>query len=103
MSGRVRPPKRNMRRLLLILVLFFVSFAARAQTKFTVNGYVKDSLSGESIIGATVAINGRSVTSNQYGFYSLTLDTGTYELSVSHVSYVAYSQQIPNHKDISSY
>jgi len=55
----------------------------------TLNGYIKDSLSGETIIGATVSINGQSkgVASNQYGFYSITLDKGTYSISVSHVAY----------------
>ena len=57
---------------------------------FTVNGYVKDSLTGESIIGATISINGQSkgVASNQYGFYSITLNEGNYTLNISHVSYL---------------
>ena len=57
--------------------------------KITLNGYVRDSLSGELIIGATININGqaRGVTSNQYGFYSITLDSGSYLLSITHVSY----------------
>lgn len=66
-----------------------------AQKKYTLNGYVKDSLSGESIIGATIAVNGKSVTSNQYGFYSITLDSGVYEVTVSHVSYLTFSQPLP--------
>jgi hypothetical protein len=58
--------------------------------RVTLNGYVRDSLSGELIIGATITINGqgRGVASNQYGFYSITLDSGTYKISISHVSYV---------------
>ncbi len=75
----------------LILFLFLVSsLFATAQSKYTINGYVRDSLSKELIIGATISINGqtRGVTSNQYGFYSITLDTGKYILSVSHVSYL---------------
>lgn len=58
--------------------------------RVTLNGYVRDSLSGELIIGATITINGqgKGVTSNQYGFYSITLDSGAYNLSISHVSYV---------------
>ena len=57
--------------------------------RVTLNGYVRDSLSGELIIGATLTINGqgKGVTSNQYGFYSITLDSGTYSISISHVSY----------------
>lgn len=59
--------------------------------RFSINGYVRDSLSGESVIGATISVNGQSrgVTSNQYGFYSLTLDEGTYSITASHVSYFA--------------
>jgi hypothetical protein len=73
-----------------ILVSFY-SLEVKAQDKFTLNGYVRDSASGESIIGATVRINGRSVTSNQYGFYSITLPSGDYEVLASHVSYQSLS------------
>src|SRR5258705_12806611 len=71
--------------LVLITIINFVS----AQTKFTLNGYVRDSLSGESIIGATITVNGegKGVASNQYGFYSITLGEGKYVISISHVSY----------------
>ena len=57
--------------------------------RVTLNGYVRDSLSGELIIGATITLNGQAkgVTSNQYGFYSITLDSGTYRISITHVSY----------------
>jgi hypothetical protein len=71
------------------LVLFLLSLSSVAQSKFTINGYVRDSASGESVIGATISINNLSqaVTTNQYGYYSITLDSGSYELTASHVSY----------------
>jgi hypothetical protein len=71
--------------------------------RFTLNGYVKDSLSGESVIGATITINGQTqgVASNQYGFYSLTLPQGTYEIDISHVSYQSKSVIITLNKDVS--
>ncbi len=64
--------------------------------RFSLNGYVRDSLSGESIIGATIVVNGQSkgVASNQYGFYSLTLDSGKYTINVSHVAYTAKSLEL---------
>lgn len=68
--------------------------SASAQPKFTINGYVKDSASGESITGATITVNGKTVGSNQYGFYSVTLDSGAYEFAVSHVSYLTESGRI---------
>ena len=86
----------------IVILLSLIPFLVFAQNKpgsasgragnyrVTLNGYVRDSLSGELIIGATITINGqgKGVTSNQYGFYSITLDSGTYSISISHVSYV---------------
>lgn len=75
---------------LIVMVLFSAGQnPAEKNNRFTLNGYVKDSLSGESIIGATITVNGQSkgVASNQYGFYSITLEKGTYTISVSHVTY----------------
>ncbi|MGZ8538063.1 MAG: TonB-dependent receptor, partial [Flavisolibacter sp.] len=71
-----------------------ISYTAAAQSKFTLNGYVKDSASGELVISATIAINGKSVSTNQYGFYSITLDKGEYDVLVSHVSYLTQSFHI---------
>src|SRR6188508_1268562 len=84
---------------ILLALIPFLVFSQNKQTtasgrpdnhRVTLNGYVRDSLSGELIIGATITINGqgKGVTSNQYGFYSITLDSGTYNISISHVSYV---------------
>lgn len=79
---------------LLSLLLTLGSMTALCQEKFTINGYIRDSASGESIIAATITINGRSVNSNQYGFYSLTLTEGEYDLTVSHVSYLSTTQRM---------
>ncbi len=72
------------------VLMLFLSFqlSVFAQNKYTVNGYVRDSVSGESIISATITIDGKAVNSNQYGFYSLTLPEGEYDFGVSHVSYL---------------
>jgi hypothetical protein len=91
---------------LLMLIVCSVSAQSPASPRsgrFTVNGYIKDSLSGESIIGATIAVNGESkaVASNQYGFYSITLDPGNYSITVSHVSYLGKSITIELNTDIS--
>ncbi|MGZ4012586.1 MAG: TonB-dependent receptor, partial [Flavisolibacter sp.] len=75
-------------RLFFIVVLALTGMAVNAQAKFTLNGYIKDSTNGESIIGATVSINGKSIISNQYGFYSITLEEGEYDVIVSHVAYL---------------
>ena len=80
----------------IFLFSFFICFNANSQIRHTINGYVKDSLSGETIIGASITVNGqpKGVVSNQYGFYSITLDEGSYVLNVSHVSYLGKSDTI---------
>jgi hypothetical protein len=53
-------------------------------------------LSSETIIGATLSVNGhgKGVSSNQYGYYSITLPSGDYELTISHVGYVTQKKAI---------
>lgn len=86
-----------------LLILLSVIAQDNRPGRFTINGYVKDSLSGESILGATITINGqgKSVASNQYGFYSLTLDSGTYIISASHISYFFKPVEVRLHENIS--
>jgi hypothetical protein len=75
--------------LLLSAVGCLFTVEVRAQNKPTLSGYVKDSLSGETLIGATLSINGKSagVNSNQYGYFSITLPAGTYNITCSFVGY----------------
>ena len=70
-----------------LFAVLLISLTAGAQNKVTLSGYVKDSISGETLIGATVSVNGRGVNSNQYGFYSLTLPARDYTITVSYVGY----------------
>ncbi|WP_245447154.1 TonB-dependent receptor [Mucilaginibacter celer] len=60
------------------------SAAAPADCKYTISGTIKSKQTGETIIGASVrVVNGNMGTSsNEYGFYSLTLPAGDYQLSV---------------------
>lgn len=56
-----------------------------AQAKHTISGKVEAKATGESIIRASVLVSGKSigVTTNDYGFYSLTLPDGHYTLVIS--------------------
>ncbi len=74
---------------LILLFSFFLYNSLSAQEKFTLNGYVKDSLTGETLIGANIALKeeGRGVTANQYGFFSITMQKGPYQLLISFVGY----------------
>lgn len=84
------------RKIFLITALLCGCTLIMAQNRFTLNGYIKDSLTGEVISGASVKINGQAkgILSNQFGFYSLTLEPGSYLLTFSHVSYQVQSVSI---------
>ena len=88
----------------LYLIIFLISNAVvlNAQNRFTLSGYVRDSLSRETLIGATVQAKetGRAVGTNQYGFYSLTLPEGEYTLLVSFVGYFPFEKKISLHADL---
>ncbi|AEV98543.1 TonB-dependent receptor [Niastella koreensis] len=75
---------------------------ATAQEKFTLSGYVRDSLSGETLIGATVSVNGhgKSIVSNQFGFYSITLPRGAYPVLVTFAGYQPVEQQVTLDKNV---
>lgn len=77
-------------RLFYPVLLLLVSHFSFAQ-KFTINGYVKDSGNGEELIGVTVLVVGTNTgtVTNAYGFYSITLAPGNYELQYSYVGYRA--------------
>ncbi|MDQ6904981.1 MAG: carboxypeptidase-like regulatory domain-containing protein, partial [Bacteroidota bacterium] len=71
----------------IFLAFFLLPIIAFGQSKITISGYVKDSLSGETLIGSTISVVGKfkGITSNQFGFYSITLPAGSYQFVCSYV------------------
>ncbi|MDB5252170.1 MAG: TonB-dependent receptor [Flaviaesturariibacter sp.] len=84
-------------RFFLVFILLLLAADGGAQEKVTLSGYLRDSATGESVIGGTLSMGraARSVTTNAYGFFSITVDTGAYTITLSHVSYV--SRQLALH------
>ncbi|MEW6470484.1 MAG: TonB-dependent receptor [Bacteroidota bacterium] len=77
-------------------------FAQNSSEKFTISGYVKEESTGEFLLGANVYIkeNKKGTTTNQYGFYSLTLEKGDYTLVISFIGYEDFTQAIKLDKDL---
>ncbi|MEL6864936.1 MAG: TonB-dependent receptor [Bacteroidota bacterium] len=73
----------------LLLWLVLGNSPISAQEKFTLSGYIKDAANGETLIGASVFINELAAggVSNAYGFYSVTVDAGTYTVEYSYLGY----------------
>ncbi len=64
--------------------------------KGTVSGYIQDASSGEKLIAASVydQKSGLGTTTNEYGFYSLTLPEGEIDFTVSYIGYTTYQEKI---------
>src|SRR5690348_9722503 len=79
-----------MKKSITLLVLLCLFYGLDAQNKFTISGFVKDTSSGETLIGVNVFnLDNPSTgtTTNEYGFYSLTLPAGQYKLVFSYIGY----------------
>ncbi len=78
-----------MKQLLLVLFVLSLTNTLSAQENVTVRGYVRDAANGETLIGATVFLEGtgKGTTTNDYGFYSLTVAPGDYTLVVTYLGY----------------
>ena len=78
----------KIKRLSLLIVILLTSNSIHAQTAFTISGYVKDSLSAEPLIGVTIADSRmRGTITNEFGFFSLTLNSSDVELSFKYLGY----------------
>ncbi len=68
----------------------------------TIFGYLKDSESGEPLIGATIYVQELSngTVTNTYGFYSLTLPEGVYTIDFSYIGYATISESIELNADL---
>jgi len=82
----------------LVLLTFLLLQTVYSQEKFTLNGTVIDAKSNETIIGATLQIRNNStqysIQSNEYGFFAITLQKGTYTISINALGYESISEQI---------
>lgn len=65
------------------------------QQKATLSGFIKDSSNGEALIGASVWVEELKVgtISNVFGFYSLTIPSGKYDVTFS---YIGFNREVTN-------
>lgn len=87
------------RKLLCLFLLF--PFLIFSQEKFTLSGIITDESSNETLIGANIIVPSlqTGTISNEYGFYSITLDKGVFEFQISYLGYTSVVQMIDLNKD----
>lgn len=92
-------------------ILFIFSIIASLHTfaqdtkadNYTISGYLKDAKNGEVLIGANIYVQGNNAlgaTTNLYGFYSLSLPKGTYQIAYSYIGFFTKTQEIILDKDV---
>ncbi len=91
------------KKIFLQLILFScLAFPSLAQ-KYTLSGTVKDSASGETMIGAAIYIKEiqNGVATNDYGFFSISLSSGTYTVVITSLGYNKFEKTIQLQSNIS--
>jgi len=85
-----------MKKLYFLLILFSPLLLFSQPDKSTLSGYIKDGSNGESLIGANVYLPdlGIGTTSNEYGFYSISVEPDTYNVQYSYLGYETQSTQV---------
>ncbi|WP_165921918.1 TonB-dependent receptor [Natronoflexus pectinivorans] len=95
----------------ILLLVFFISvtvssFAESDDTALerqpVVSGYIRDGSTGETLIGATMQVKGthRGVASNQYGFYSMMVNSGNNTLVFNYLGYQVIEKEIRIEADL---
>lgn len=72
------------------------------KTQYTLSGYIKDAASAEELLYVNVWVEPlkSGATSNNYGFYSLTLPAGTYQLTYSYLGYQSLTKKVELNRNL---
>jgi hypothetical protein len=70
--------------------------------RFSISGYVTDSTSGESLIGAHLFFSelNTGVVTNAYGYFSASLPAATYTFTVGYLGYTKYTRSLELTQDV---
>ena len=73
----------------IFFLLFLLTFSILSQEKLTISGTVYDESNNETLIGVSIYFPelNSGITTNEYGFYSITLPEGTYQIQVNYLGY----------------
>ncbi len=88
---------------LFAALLIYNFLVAQTTQKFTISGTIKDSATGEALIGVTIGVKElptTGVSTNEYGFYSLTLNEGDYTIIYYYLGYKPDSVKVPLHRNV---
>ncbi|APY09829.1 collagen-binding protein [Seonamhaeicola sp. S2-3] len=83
-------------RFCFLLFYFLVFSKGIAQEKFTLSGVITEEKSNETLIGVNIIFPSlqTGTTTNEYGFYSITLPKGTYSVVISYLGYSTITETV---------
>ena len=90
-----------LRRSVLFVVIFYFQDCI-SQEKFTLSGTIIEEESNETLIGVNILFPElkTGTTTNEYGFYSITIPTGTYRVTISYMGFNEINESIILNKNI---
>src|SRR5690606_3510768 len=103
LNNRLMPkPKLAMNKYLFCMLSLAATLSGYAQERFTVSGTVTDATSNETLIGVNIYVPElkTGTATNEYGFYSISLPAGTYDVELSYVGFSTLTSTIVLDKNI---
>ena len=93
---------KNVFQCFMVLVVLQMSNLVQAQEKFTLKGSITDAGSNETLIGVNIIVPDQQTgtTTNEYGFYSITLPQGEYKVVISYLGYQSISETLILNTDL---
>ena len=85
-----------MKKAIVLTFCFLLTNLVLLAQKRTVFGTISDLENGEHLIGATISIKDKNIgaLTNNYGFYSLTIPQGIYNINFSFIGYKTITYQV---------
>lgn len=85
------------------VIIFIKEKKADQHRTYTISGYITDSETGEELIGANIYSGEDRIgcSTNEYGFYSISLPSGDKNINFSYVGYEVMSRQVSLYSDTS--
>jgi len=85
-----------MKKLFAFSIIILFCFNSYSQLKYKISGYVRDSATKETLIAATLQVfeTGRFLTTNQYGYFSITVTEGEYSINAFSIGYTSLLKKV---------
>jgi hypothetical protein len=89
------------KKIIYLILILFSSLYSFSQEKYTLSGTISDVNSNETLIGVNILIPElkTGISTNEYGFYSITLPKGVYKIEITSIGFKTIEQSIELNKN----